>query len=73
MRCIHFRDEGLHERKIHCDLFLLVTFFLKQMLYHYWEGFVQGHSIVQHLQAGSPSQAEAARINIIDAGSLHPR
>lgn len=73
MRCIHFGDEGLHERKIHRDLSLLVTFILKQMLYHYWEGFVQGHSIVQHLPAGSPSQAEAAHLIITDAGSLHPR
>lgn len=73
MRRLHFGDEGLHERKIHCDLSLLVTFILKQMLYHYWEGFVQGHSVVQHLQAGSPSQAEAAQLIITDAGSLHPR
>lgn len=72
MRCIHFEDEGFHERKIHCDLFLLVTFILKQMLYHYWEWFGQGHAIVQHSQAGSPSQAEMARIIIIDAGSLRP-
>lgn len=72
MRCIHFGDEGLHERETHCDLFLLVTFILKQTLYRYWDWFVQGHSIVQHLQAGSSSQAEAAHIIIIDAGSLHP-
>lgn len=72
MRCIHFGDEGLHERETHCDLFLLVTFILKQTPCHYWDQFVQGHSIVQHLQAGSSSQAEAAHIIIIDAGSLQP-
>lgn len=73
MRCIRFGDEGLHERRIHSDLFLLDIFILKQTLYHYWEGFAQGHSIVQHLQAGSPSQAGATHIISIDAGSLHPR
>lgn len=70
MRCIHFGDEGLHERETHCDLFLLVTFILKQTPCHYLDRFVQGHSIVQHLQAGSSSQAGAAHIIIIDAGSL---
>lgn len=72
MRCIHFGDEGLHEIKIHCDLSLLVTFILKQMLYHYWKWFVQGHWIVQHLGTGNPSQERMAPLISIDAGRLHP-
>lgn len=49
--------------------FLLLT--LKQMFYHYRKWFVQGHSIVQHLWAGSPSQAEMAHIITIEAGSFY--